>query len=52
MHNEYTFTLRHDNGLAKVRVRSKDISSAIALVCEIELCPERAIENIKIKYHD
>jgi hypothetical protein len=44
----YIFTLKHDNGTAKLKIFAHCLTSAIQAILKLENCPERAITNIKI----
>ena len=42
----YKARLNHDNGIVYIRVMAKNEREAIKLICDAEMCPERAIEKI------
>lgn len=47
---DYTFTLRHDRGTVKITVRDSNQISAKRRVMDDQLCPERAIINVRSKH--
>ncbi|MEQ8882649.1 MAG: hypothetical protein RLQ12_23620 [Cyclobacteriaceae bacterium] len=46
---DYTYTLRHDHGKIKIKIRDSSEAQARKKLLEDQLCPERAIINIKSK---
>lgn len=44
----YKATLKHDKGTRTLNVWADDERAAIKKICDIELCPERAITKIEI----
>lgn len=42
----YFATLKHDNGIFKFTVLAQDEKSARKLICDVENCPDRAIQKI------
>lgn len=44
----YIVTLKHDNGVYRIKTVAKCIGNAIHAVCMAENCPENAVTNIKV----
>lgn len=44
----YELTLCHDNGRAKIRVPARNVKQAYERVCNLEGCPERAIQSWRV----
>jgi hypothetical protein len=42
----YKAKLRHDRGVVYIRVMAENEQAAIKQICDIELCPEKAIIKI------